>query len=765
MPKTDLLFPAGGEDRSLAFQSQPPFTTRASLNVVPSPGGGQRARGGLRPGFTRYIDQQVEQPIRVMVPYNDITPAGEISFSDQFIYRSGSFLPLENRVWEQAPWLPDSPFIEAGDFAVAKFADGVSPQDNRNAGAVRSTVEMDDTKSWKLVARATELIYACDLAIFGLLSDDKPNVKKNGVELRLEFRGDFTKTTIVLTLYRDGVATTTSQVVSLANIPRPEMTLKFNEDTNTFQGGVGPGGFLTLDAEQLLGTRFGFSAFLTDTNPVAGSFMGFDDYQLIYEPAGGQKYNRKRLFILCGNEITGSQPGYRTSNFGEWFELSSAYPDEAGVGYGVDYLSKVYFTTEGFSAQDNPPIGVFDPKLDTIVRLDSLGTKGSAPRGKLMAVFLDRLTIAGDASAPQVVYQARQGDPLDWDYGQEDVQAAVSSVTSASGQTPEPITALVPRGDDYMIIGCSSTIWNLPGDMRLGGRIYNVSHTVGMFDGGSWCHLPDGSTIILSQIGLYRIVPGAPSNGLEPISERYLPVEFHTLDPAEFFCRMVYDNQRRGVHIYLTARQGAASTPESGPGNPTFQTSGPGGGGNNPPAEGGISGRHWFLSYPDLRLFRVSLPFNYDPWSAVFFDADEPTRRGLVVGGRDGYARSLDPRSGYDDQEEIENFVDIGPIRLSGPDSSREGVLNSLTPVMGRLSGDVNWSIYVGDSEEDAANNADSNNAIATGKWTGGFNTTDWPNVGGQCFILRLSGLDGRSWEMERVTIDRIVEGTQKRLV
>lgn len=53
MPKKTLIFPRGGVNTRTSYQSQPPFTTRSALNVVPEEGIEGRDRGGSRPGLIR----------------------------------------------------------------------------------------------------------------------------------------------------------------------------------------------------------------------------------------------------------------------------------------------------------------------------------------------------------------------------------------------------------------------------------------------------------------------------------------------------------------------------------------------------------------------------------------------------------------------------------------------------------------------------------------------------------------------------------------
>lgn len=52
-PQT-LEFPLGGLDRSLSYQTQPPYSTTDALNVLPQDGALERARGGLRPATVKY---------------------------------------------------------------------------------------------------------------------------------------------------------------------------------------------------------------------------------------------------------------------------------------------------------------------------------------------------------------------------------------------------------------------------------------------------------------------------------------------------------------------------------------------------------------------------------------------------------------------------------------------------------------------------------------------------------------------------------------
>lgn len=55
----ELLFPAKGVDRSTSYEDQRPGTTPVATNVRFYEPMTDRARGGSRPGLTRFIDQQL----------------------------------------------------------------------------------------------------------------------------------------------------------------------------------------------------------------------------------------------------------------------------------------------------------------------------------------------------------------------------------------------------------------------------------------------------------------------------------------------------------------------------------------------------------------------------------------------------------------------------------------------------------------------------------------------------------------------------------
>lgn len=88
-PKT-LLPPLGGLDRSVAYQSQKPFTTPDCENYFPQDAFLQRDRGGSRPGSFRLHKTSGSDPIRLIHSVTVKNPGSAFAFkSDSFNY--GSF--------------------------------------------------------------------------------------------------------------------------------------------------------------------------------------------------------------------------------------------------------------------------------------------------------------------------------------------------------------------------------------------------------------------------------------------------------------------------------------------------------------------------------------------------------------------------------------------------------------------------------------------------------------------------------------------------
>lgn len=321
--------------------------------------------------------------------------------------------------------------------------------------------------------------------------------------------------------------------------------------------------------------------------------------------------------------------------------------------------------------------------------------KGEVPCGcRIIARYFDRVWMAG--SPEHLGFASRLGDPFDWNFAQTDSGRAYSIQTSDAGAIGERVTALVPFGEDYMVIGCVDSLWRIVGDMPNGGYITNISRAVGVATQSSWCRTPEGYLLFVSRDGIYALSPGSGS----------LPAPIGTQIPAQLkYCiqngsrlSMAWDQRSNGAWIFHTQD------------NVTKRA-------------------HWWFDWSSKRFWPVALPDGFAPTA---ISTDEIGR--VMLGGRDGTMRMFDEHAGNDCGLDIDSYVKIGPFR-SGDARRRVRVAN-LRGTLGNDSGPVEWSLHVSPTGE----NVLAADPFQSGLWDSGQNHTTDPRAGGGAVVLRLSG-------------------------
>jgi hypothetical protein len=421
------------------------------------------------------------------------------------------------------------------------------------------------------------------------------------------------------------------------------------------------------------------------------------------------------------------------------YKISSVETDHIVLG------SSAGTGTCAFRVERAPKI--YDPLLNTISiwtatlsgNVAGQTDPGQVPTGcPVVCRYMDRMVLAGAEVAPHVWYMARQGDPLDWDYSQADAQAAVAGTASPAGVPGEPITALIPHSDDYLVIGCTNSLWRMMGDPKSGGTLGCLSHAIGVMGPNAWCLMPDGMLIFLSQDGLYSLDAGGNSFPV-PMSRENLPREFLNLNPATVTASLAYDLQGKGVHIFLTSTLTNLRM-------------------------------HWWLdnapetsmamgvsSTVDRKAFwPVSLIEDHEPTAACVVQSFAIEDSCVVLGCRDGSLRRFSDFAEDDCGTSFDSYVLMGPISLNS--DGQVGTLLTLDSVMAEESGDVSWYTKPSLTFEG------SNSAVASagGTWVGGINPTDYPACRGQAMILEVEGT-GRKWAYEQA-VGIIKEAGKRRI-
>lgn len=246
-----------------------------------------------------------------------------------------------------------------------------------------------------------------------------------------------------------------------------------------------------------------------------------------------------------------------------------------------------------------------------------------------------RLVLAGDSANPQNFYMARVGQPHDWNYAATDPAAAVAGNLSESGQIGEPIVALIPYTDDYMLIGCTNSLWMLQGDPADGGSIVRVSDQMGLVGPNAWCVDPAGMLYFIARGGLYSV---------RPIWEFYQPPQllsgdtydqyFTALVNESAYINLVWDVDAKFMHIFAT---------------PTAASS---------------VGTHLIWDQRNGGLWPQQYPLAHGPTAATRYAANSVGgQRAILLGGWDGYVRQWTATNKDDDGTAISAYAVLGPVK------------------------------------------------------------------------------------------------------
>lgn len=368
---------------------------------------------------------------------------------------------------------------------------------------------------------------------------------------------------------------------------------------------------------------------------------------------------------------------------------------------------------------------VYNPKTKTLSLW--FATIGQVPTGcRHLCMYRERMTLANQENSPHIWYQSRQSDPYDWDFSEDDAGAAVAGLNATAGSPGEPITALAAFNDDFLVFGCTNSLWVLRGDAAYGGMLDNLSSDIGIVSGSAWCRIPSGEMVFLSRDGMYYVQPGAGSPP-SPLSRDKLPRRLLDIDIGNPMVSMVYDVRYKGVHLYIT--------------------------------DDGKQQRHWWVDWKTMSYWPVRLQVDHEPTRVKRHDSESAEESAVYLGCRDGHIRRYHDSFTMDDGSPIQSRVVLGPIRTAGSHYDR-GRIEEMQGIMGNGSKStvVTWELLLGESNE-ALKDA---RPLFTGNFTPGVNFIERPRGTGGSFAIRLSST--LPWVMEGINVLSTPFGQERRL-
>lgn len=280
-------------------------------------------------------------------------------------------------------------------------------------------------------------------------------------------------------------------------------------------------------------------------------------------------------------------------------------------------------------------------------------TYGTMPtKAYLSCLYRGRGVLAGDPNFPYVWYMSEVGNLWNWLYDATNPLSAIKCGDADVGELGDIIRCLIPYKDDYLLIGCANSIWVLRGDPVFGGSLDEVDLTIGIYGAKSFCFDGDGNLYFWGSGGLYLLPAGF--GAIKNLTDTPLPniVADRAADPSTHRITMEYDRRRGGISVWITL------------------------------LDDGSNSCYWY-DFKTKGFYPESFPDACGAYSLLYYDANNPTYKDLVIGCTDGYIRRFsdtakDDDSGISTTTAINSYL-VYPIIKMGEEDDQEGKLISLT--------------------------------------------------------------------------------------
>ena len=389
--------------------------------------------------------------------------------------------------------------------------------------------------------------------------------------------------------------------------------------------------------------------------------------------------------------------------------LSSVNQQKIWYADGVHYV--YYDPSDGTNGTVAKwPVATTDLQGNPVTSVLPVDSKNNTPR--IVETWRGRICLSGLIEDPQNWFFSAVNQPGNFDYNPVDTSPtqAVAGNNSPLGNVGDVINSMCPYTDDVLVFFGNHTVWLMNGDPMAGGQIDLVSTAIGGTFGRCWCMDPYGNIYFMSNgQGIYVLVPGnAPQRISQPIEQLLF-----NLDTGQYNIRLMWDDRFQGVHVLISPLISPTTTTHL-----FFEQR---------------TGAWWQTQYADPRK---------NPIACVVMDGNSPQDRVPLHGSWLGYVYAIDPYATTDDGDPINSEVIIGPLCTPNMD---EMTLYELQAMLGETSGEVNYSVYVGATPEEAL----ASEPVESGLWYPGRNASEHIHEAGHFVYIGLSSPN--EWSMESI--------------
>jgi hypothetical protein len=303
----------------------------------------------------------------------------------------------------------------------------------------------------------------------------------------------------------------------------------------------------------------------------------------------------------------------------------------------------------------------------------SASAHGTMPEdASIGCLYRGRAVLAGNQRYPYQWYMSRQADPFDWLYAVNDAQSPVAGGAADAGEMADVIQALISYNDDYLIIGGASTIYLMRGDPAAGGSLDKLTDTTGIFGPQAWCWDAQRNLYFWGTQGIYRL--SNDFKAIDNLTSTVLPalIKDEGANPTTHRITFGYDQIRDGLVICVTKISDGTNS-------------------------------NYFFDLKSQGFFPESYPAACGAYSQFYYDSNDKSLAGLLLGCADGYVRVFDDSVKDDDQGDTDALIDsyavIGPAAI-GVDVDSRGRLKTLAITTGANTDTVDYDIHVANTAE-----------------------------------------------------------------
>jgi hypothetical protein len=481
----------------------------------------------------------------------------------------------------------------------------------------------------------------------------------------------------------------------------------------------------SLEGRERVGTRPGLVAHGTTAGASGGQgdWSSADNVRAI----GTVRYLSGGAFVQKVVAVVDNEVWWKTGDeTGEWAKVTSESATPIATGSDSLTMADIHQKLYIADGDGTYTFKIFNPS-DNTINVDPQGgeIEGTLPTNcKIGFRYQDRYVLAEDSGNPNLWYMSASGNPLDFDYTQTDALAAVNGQNTNAGELGEPIRAAAPHGDQCIIWFGEASTWTMRSDPGFGGRLDNLSQTIGCVSRNAWCRSPEGWLFWLSLDGVCAMPPGCGDTPISVSRER-VPDDLLFVDTnTGFHVSMCYDIKHRGIYLFIS---GKSTSTQNHYWLDVKQTL---------TGDKGASPTYW-------PIVLSNLPVCCGVYEGA---ADDDTSDVLIGSKATPVIEQLDETVDCED----DSFIDIGPLSTTGRQGSfMTGTLDQLNIVLATDSTFENTTLEIrhGETPEEAFD------ATADYVYTlGRHNNTIRPRLRDPYYVLRIKGAAGVAWAMENIS-------------